>query len=202
MRAKGEDMETEITVQVLQPLNEIIDTVENMGFKCVVQKDINDWYFSAYSSDKLVDMPYKEIIKNSFILREIAEPETYFCGLCYKDKQIDENGNVLCEEKIYCDVEDKQKTLQIFKNANVNNWCTTFNHSYIYQKDEVSFAIQDVAGLGVFIECEENETMKNISSPYEKIEKLKEIVQSFGLKMGDDYFCKKVYMKFCEDNKK
>ena len=41
--------------------------------------------------------------------------------------------------------------------------------------------------------------MKNLSE-YEKINLMKNNLSNLGLKLGDDFSCKKVYMKFLKEN--
>ena len=48
--------------------------------------------------------------------------------------------------------------------------------------------------IGLFIEYEEEENMKQLSSK-EKFEKMKDFLISLKLKIGNDFSCKKVFLK-------
>ncbi|MBQ3494729.1 MAG: hypothetical protein IJA69_04870, partial [Clostridia bacterium] len=106
-----------------------------------------------------------------------------------------DDGNVVSEEKIATEIEDVDKTILLLNLAGLNMWEEVKNKTIIYKKDNIEFALQDVENLGVFIEMEESDEMKSLTNE-EKFARLKRIVKNFGLKLGKDYSCKKVYMKF------
>ena len=56
--------ETEITVQVFNPFEEINDILLNKGFKLLENYQLNDWYFSRLENVK--EMPYLDLLNNSF----------------------------------------------------------------------------------------------------------------------------------------
>lgn len=151
---------------------------------------INDWYFSKF--DNVLNMDYIDLIDNSFLVRQIIEDKTKI-KLCYKSKKLDGNGNVIEEQKTNANVDDLQNTLKIFALAKLNNYCTVKNNSYVYQKDDICFAVQIVENLGIFIEYEQSPAMQNFS-PSEKFDAMVKIVNNLGLKLGNDYSCKKVFM--------
>lgn len=186
--------ETEITVEVFDDLDFAIKKIESQKFKMVEKYQLNDYYFSKYCNDKLSNFSYPELIKNSFIVRNIIDDKNT-TQICYKNKELDSNGNVIQEEKIKTNVNDLSSVLSVFKVSGLNNWCNLENTSYVFKKDNLEFCLQVIKGLGIFIEWEENETMSTLS-PYEKFDKLKEYVSSLGLKIGNDFSCKKVYMKY------
>ena len=74
------------------------------------------------------------------------------------------------------------------------------NHSFVYSVDGIEFAIQEVEDLGTFIECEENNSIENLSDS-EKFEFLKRFVYSLDFNIGNNFSVKKVYMKYLQDNK-
>ena len=136
-------------------------------------------------------MSYKSLIKNSFLLRKVVKEKDKL-QLCYKDKKI-KNNCVIGETKIVSNIDDFEKAIKIFDMAKLTNWCISKNYSTVYRKGELSFALQDVEGLGIFIEYEEDETMNGLS-PNQKIDFMKDIVNNLGLKLGEDYSVKKPYL--------
>lgn len=179
--------ETEITVQVFNSLAEIDGILTAKGFEKSGNYQMTDHYFSRIENASAVG--YAELMKNSFLLRQTGGK----VHLCYKNKEIDDEGNVISEEKTETVVDDLDKAITVFRAAGLNRYCIVENESYIYQKGEVSFAIQVIKGLGTFLECEENEAMRDLTVP-EKLARLTEIVRGLGLRLGEDYSCKKVYM--------
>lgn len=53
--------------------------------------------------------------------------------------------------------------------------------------------VQVIENLGIFIEYEEDDSM-TIIKQQEKIDYMCKVVNSLNLKLGNDYFCKKVFM--------
>lgn len=53
--------------------------------------------------------------------------------------------------------------------------------------------VQIIKNLGIFIEYEEDESMKDLS-PDQKFSYMVNITKNLGLKLGNDFSCKKVFM--------
>ncbi|MBO4472208.1 MAG: CYTH domain-containing protein [Clostridia bacterium] len=179
--------ETEITVQIYNELAEIDEILRAQGFEMIGQYQMRDHYFTRITDAANTD--YVTLMKYSFLLRETEGK----VKLCYKNKETDEYGNVISEEKTECVVSDPEKAIAIFRAAGLKDYCVVENESYIYKKGEVSFAIQVIKDLGTFLECEENEGMRDLTV-HEKLARLTETVRGLGLHLGEDYSCKKVYM--------
>ena len=191
--------ETEITVQVFNELNELKILLKTKGFEIVEEYEIHDYYFSKLPINYLSNLPYPDLIRNSFLVRDIKDSNPKI-KIVYKDKILDEFGNVISEEKISCKVDNLENILKILKMVEIECWCELKQKMIIYKKDEVAFAVQIIDGLGIFIEYEEDETMINLSE-YEKIKLMLDNLNNIGLKLGDDFSCKKVYMKYLKENK-
>jgi len=186
--------ETEITVQVFNNLDEIKSILNNLGFSIIEEYSMTDYYFSKYSADELKNFSYQDLIKNSFLVRDIKDANPKIL-LTYKNKELDKLGNVIGEEKIKCRLGILQNAIDIFNSAGLNNWCVLDQKIIVFKKEDICFAIQDVKDLGIFIEYEEDDSMKNLS-PNEKISLMLDTLKQLNLNLGTDYSCKKVYMKF------
>lgn len=190
--------QTEITVQVFNSFEELANILKSQGFKMIENYQINDWYFTKL--DNIKDIKYLNLLNNSFLVRQVLS-DSEEVSICYKKKEVDEFENVMSEEKIKTFVNSLQKTLDIFKCAGLNNYCTIKNNTFVYQKDKISFAVQVVDNLGVFIEYEEDESMRNLNAK-EKFNKMISILNSLNLNIGQDYSCKKVFMLLKKFNQK
>lgn len=190
--------ETEITVQVFEEKDAVLNHLLKLGFKLEKAYQLNDWYFTK--NDNILGMTYQNLISQSILIRQIIT-DVERCQICYKDKVYDSNGNVVGEEKITSQISDLENTKQIFLRAGLNNYCTLFNTSFVFRKDEIYFAVQVIDDLGIFIEYEEDETLPEGLSPYEKIDIMLNRVKSLGLPIGEDYSCKKMQM-YIEKHKK
>ena len=179
--------ETEITVQIYDTIEEIDKILTAQGFEMIENYQMKDWYFSKI--EDVLGVGYAELMKESFLIRSVGGK----VRLCYKNKEMDEEGNVISEEKTESVVGDLDKAIAIFNGAGLNNYCVVENDSYVYKKGEVSFAIQVIKDLGIFLECEENESMRDLPVS-EKLSRLTGIVKGLGLHLGEDYSCKKVYL--------
>lgn len=184
--------ETEITIQVFDDLVTIFNKLNKHGFNIVSKYELNDWYFTKLKTNSTVS--YSSLLENSFLVRQIIE-DTEMVYLCYKDKQIDEKGNVLSEEKIKVNVSNLLDTLKIFNKANINCWCKLKQMNYVFKKGQIEFVVQEVEDLGNFIEYEENETMVDMNFK-QKIDYMYSQIKNLDLNLGTDLSCKKVYMKY------
>lgn len=180
----------EITVQVFNSFDEIKTILENQGFKMVETFQLNDWYFSKI--DNIDGLKFIDIINNSLLVRQIIT-DVEKVQICYKKKQLDELGNVIAEEKITANTDSLQHTIDIFVASGLNNYCVVKNSSYVYKKDKICFAIQVIDNLGIFLEYEEDDSMINMDEK-QKFNYMCRIVNSLNLKIGNDYFCKKMFM--------
>lgn len=187
--------ETEITVQVFETRQDIHTKLLNNNFvladKCIMQ----DYYFSKFETDELKNMSYKQILKNSLIVRKCGDDTK----VIYKNKEIDNDNNVICEEKISLPITDIKPAIKIFELSGLNNWCNLTQEMYLYKNDKIEFMLQVIDGLGIFIEYEEDESVANLE-PKEKMNVMAESLKSLGLNIGTDFSVKKVYQKFIKDN--
>lgn len=184
-------METEITVQVFEKEENAINHLIEIGFEKLRQFDIIDNYFSKYSQSRLKKMSYKNVIKNSFLVREFAGGRDRVL-LLYKNKVI-KNDIVLMEEKVKTELDSKDNAIKILRLAGLNNWCELNQHITILRKGDLEIALQRVDNLGLFIEYEEDKSVADFETE-EKMKIMIERLSGFGLKLGKDYACKKPFM--------
>lgn len=184
-------METEITVQVFETEENLVKKLESLGFQKTEDVLMKDSYFSKYSLSKLKKMSYKNVLKNSLLVRSFGG-ERNSNWLVYKNKVV-KNDVVVQEEKIKTSIDSVENTKEILLHAGLCNWCNLTQNMHIYKKEETVFAVQVVEGLGTFIEYEEDETMAGFSIA-QKIKHMKSKLLELGLNLGDDFACKKPFM--------
>lgn len=190
--------ETEITVQVFSDIDSTRDRLKEMGYKCTEKYNMHDWYFSKYDTTELLSMKYIDILNNSFLIREICDPEPR-CQLVYKKKLMDNNDNVIQEEKFKADVANSADAKNVLTMSGLNNWCYVKNDSEVYSNGKSEIVLQTIEDLGLFIEFEEDESMSGMTEK-EKFEHMVDIIKSLGLNLATDFSAKKVYMKFLKEN--
>ena len=123
---------------------------------------MQDWYFSKNTLEELNNFDYPTLIKNSFIVRNVIDSENK-TFLCYKNKVLDDFGNVIKEEKTSVEVSNLENVLKILNSCKLTNWCYLKQDMYIFSKGEICFAVQVVEDLGIFIEYEETKCIQNLS---------------------------------------
>lgn len=188
--------ETEITVEVLDNLDQTIQTLLSQGFEITREFDMTDYYFSKDSIETLQSLDYKDLINHSFLVRKMSNPAS--TTIMFKSKVFDNDNNVISEEKIKCKIDNMDDAIKIFNLSGLTQWCDITQHMLIFKKDKIHFALQIIEDLGIFIEYEEQDHMKDLSEQ-EKIDTMLEDLHKVGLNLGNDFSCKKVYMKFKKD---
>lgn len=186
--------ETEITVQVHLPPAALREALLRRGFAQAEQFLLLDRYFCTGDRALAESLDYGELLRRSLLLRTIrAEAETSI--LCYKDKAIDENGVVVSEEKTSTPVADPETAAAILRKAGLFCWCELTDSSQVLRRGETALVLQAVEGLGVFLEYEEEAGMADWE-PYEKLRHMKGLLLSLGLPLGEDFSCRKPYLKW------
>lgn len=102
--------ENEITVKVNSGFDELVEILKNKGFKAIDKFTCKDIYYIHKTFD-ISKSSIREIIKNAVILRDVRKDKV----LMFKEKKIDENGNILEQKKVECNVlniEDAKKFLE------------------------------------------------------------------------------------------
>ena len=184
--------ETEITVQVFDELLDIEKVLVKNGYHKKEEYCLRDHYFTKFENAKIID--YKTLLASSILIRTIKQDEKCTYCMIYKNKKLDQNGNVSSEEKIRVKIDNEQNCIKILKSAGLNNWCNLKNDNIVYVDDSgFEIAIQVVDGLGIFIEAEEDSSIANIPEE-QKLDYLKNKIAAFGFKLSDDYSFKKPYM--------
>lgn len=192
---------TEVTVQVFDKEENIKKRLAEMGYEFVESFNVDDYYFSKYCLDKLEKMQYKEIMDNSFVLRKFYDDKGIIeQKIVHKKKELDKNGNVLGDVNLQVLVDDVDQMVKLFKESGLTPWCEMSNFVTSYAKGEKCIDIHNVKDLGLFIEYEEYKSIKNLTS-MEKFDILSNELKAFNFNIGQDFSCKKVYMKFKQEQK-
>lgn len=186
-------METEVTVQVFNTLEETLKILKKQGFTITERFELDDWYYSTYTKEEARKTEYQDLIASSLLVRKVINENKIEHLLFYKNKQLDSCGNVIAETKIGTKIESCEKVCKMLTSINMKEWCSIKNKSVVVTNDKMQFCLQDIEGLGLFIEYEEKDRHKGLSST-EKFKTLSEELKSLNLKIGNDFSCKKPYL--------
>ena len=186
--------EIEITVKVNNSLEEIQDILINQGFKKIETYRMYDKYLTLKQDDITKDNAL-DILKSCLLLRHLfLEDNKEKKMLTYKQKEYD-GSVVISDTKINVLVDDLEKTEELLLKQGYKNIVEVDDTLYVYEKDDLSIAIEDVKDLGILLEYENDKDFTGYSN--EEIIKEKEIMfkklKDLNLNLEDDYNIKKAY---------
>lgn len=171
----------EITVR----LNEDIESAKlkliQKGYKLIRESDIDDIYMSS-KIDELNKENITKILTKCVLLRSLKLENTEIKKITYKNKEYDQNGDVISENKINLNCEDLNKAYDLFSNLDFEKLVEVKYHVSVYEKNGVEFAFQDVENLGILIEYENVNDFEGKS--LETINKEKEVMYHFMINEG------------------
>ena len=92
---------TEITVQVYDDINNIKKQLVSLGYKETEEFTGSDYYFSTLNKNEINNASYKDLLSSSIIVRSFkTKGKTGLNNyMVFKNKTLDENNNVISEEK-------------------------------------------------------------------------------------------------------
>jgi len=170
-------IEVEIKVRIKNK-DEIAERLKKLGFKFIKRKFQEDIYFNG------IDRDFR---KTDEALRIRDEDGTYY--VTYKGPKIDRVSKT--REEIEVKIDDKEKMRLIFKKLGFKEVRPIRKVREIYKKEDITASIDDVEGLGLFLELE-----KNIYNINEKDEALKELMETLkALNISKDNTIRKSYLE-------
>lgn len=107
---------TEICVQVKESLDKIIERLKNIGYAFEERYVIHDIYYTTLKKSDLKTVGYKNLLNKSLIIRKINGNSGIYTHIVFKNKTLDDNGNVVNEIKTKLKIDDEEKAKTIFTN--------------------------------------------------------------------------------------
>ena len=170
-------IEVEIKVRIKNK-DEIAERLKKLGFKFIKRKFQEDIYFNG------IDRDFR---KTDEALRIRDDNGTYY--VTYKGPKIDKVSKT--REEIEVKIDDKEKMRLIFKKLGFKEVRPIRKVREIYKKDDITASIDDVEGLGLFLELEKN--IYNINEKDEALKELMEILKA--LNISRDNTIRKSYLE-------
>jgi len=170
-------IEVEIKVRIKNK-EEIAEKLKKLGFKFIKKKFQEDIYFNG------IDRDFR---KTDEALRIRDDNGTYY--VTYKGPKIDRISKT--REEIEVRIGDKEKMRLIFKKLGFREVRPIRKVREIYKKDDITASIDDVEGLGLFLELEKN--IYNINEKDEALKELMEILKA--LNISKDNTIRKSYLE-------
>ena len=184
----------EITVRLNENIQSAMDKLEKQGFKKIRESKIDDVYMTSKLKELNKDN-IQNILKKSVLLRSLKLDNKEIKKITYKNKEIDEKGDVISEQKINLDCNDLEKAKELFENLEFKELIRVKYKVVVYSKDKVEYAFQDVENLGTLIEYENVEDFEGKS--LEKInnakKKMYNEIKNTGIYITEEKDVKKAY---------
>lgn len=189
----GDNMrEVELTIQLLDELDEVTKNVEEQGYELIQKYYIKDYYMIHKSVD--LGLSNYSILKKCLLIREVKTDSTYKY-LIYKNKEYDNNGKILSQNKVKINIDSILEVKKILELVDFHTLIEIENNSLVYKKDNIEFTIQKITDpKGLYIEMEANEEELKEKDDEIVKEVLKNKLNSLNLKTTGDYEVKKAFI--------
>lgn len=186
-------MSNEITVKLKCTIKEICNILEDKKFRVVDKFILNDTYYIPKSL-VLENMNYRQILSQAILLRDITElmPYKKVIKLTFKNKQIDENGDILSQSKIDCEIINAEEGNKFLEALGYNKLMNILENTIVYEKDGLQLEIKDIKNGDNLVEVETKEDNKELDT----IEKVKRKIDELLIPIDtNNYFVKKAEVK-------
>ena len=182
--------ELEICVKSLQTKDEVVENLKKQGFEIKEDFILDDIYY--VKKDKNISLDNSnELLSNYVLLRQAAHRNAIYFQL--KEKNFDEQGNIISQSSCKCDVLDKEKAIVFIENLGYKKLLKLKDHNILMSNGKNEIYIQDVENLGVYLEMEQ----KNIHSDNDNGKDIDEMINnlnSYNINIDkNNYFVKKAY---------
>lgn len=182
----SEKEENEITVKVICSKDELLKSLNKQGFKAGREFSLNDYYYIP-SSLNIQNMTTRDILSKAIILRYIIDDGKIIQKITFKIKNIADNGDIIDQKAINCDVLDIEDAKRLFKSLGYYEIMNIKENDIIYYKNKFELAIKFVENSDILIEIE---TEPN--TEWDSIEKIKTLISEIDIPIEKDrYFIKK-----------
>jgi predicted adenylyl cyclase CyaB len=184
----------EVTVKVKNTLEEIDELLTSKGFKLIRKSRVEDDYVCPKEL-KVDKNNILEVLSSCVLIRYLKTAEAEFKKLTYKNKEYSKDGVVISEEKINVSIDDTKKAQELFEKINFKKLVSVHYDVIVYSNNNYEFAFQDVEGLGLLLEFENENDFEGVSDETIVSEKQKmyEIIKTYGIKVENNYDIKKAY---------
>lgn len=168
--------EKEICLKSNVSFEEIKNIMFDIGFKVQEDFQMNDIYM--INKDVDISLDNKDIIfKDNILVRETVGKRTL---LVNKIKELDDNGVVIGERKVKCPIADSLSGYNFLCSIGYKKVFELKDHNLLVTNGVNEIYIQDVEGLGTYIEMEQkNLLLKNTNG--DTIEELVNTIKKYNL---------------------
>lgn len=184
----------EITVRLNEKIEEAISKLKKNGFKKIRESDIDDTYLSNLNI-KMKKENIQDFLKHSVLLRKLKLNGKEIKKITYKNKELDNNGDVISEQKVNLNCDDLIKAENLFNCLGFYNLIEVKYHVIVYEKNGNEFAFQIVENLGILIEYENVNDFegKSVIEINKAKNEMLEYIKACNINITDEYDVKKAF---------
>lgn len=176
--------ENEITVKVVCSDDDLINELKSKGFKKGRKFSLDDYYLIPNSLN-INESTIRDILSKAVIIRYIVDEGKIIQKITLKKKNINNEGEIISQKAINCDIEDINEARNLFTELNYREIMNIKENDVIYYKDNIELALKFIKNSDTLIEFETNKK-------FNTIEKLKKAINELNIHIEkDNYFVKK-----------
>lgn len=181
--------ELEICVRSLVGFEELKSKMMDMGFKVQEDFQLNDIYM--IENDKEISMDVAEDILSNYVL--VRETVGKKIMLVFKNKKINEKGEIISQKSVKCQINNKEDGYNFMTNLGYKKFLELNDHNVLLTNGINEIYIQDVSGLGVYLEMEHKNLLLDNSNG-DTLEEMINNLKQYNLPIDEeDFFAKKAY---------
>ena len=191
--------ELEICVKALVPFKEIINDMLEKGFHVQEEFQLNDIYMVP--KDKEISLKEADKLLSNYVL--VRETVGKKIMLTLKNKEINSKGEIVKQSSIKCQITNVDDGYKFMKELGYKKMLEIKDHNILLSNGKNEIYVQDVEGLGTYIEMEQKNLLLDNNNGND-IEEMINTLNSYDLKIDkSNYFAKKSYdmLKIVIDNK-
>ena len=178
--------ENEITVKVECSKDELLKCLKDNGFSKGRMFSLDDYFYISKNLD-IENMTTREIVSKAVILRYIVSDNKISQKITYKIKEIDDNGDIINQKAINCEVLDINEAKKLFETLGYYQIMNIKENDLVYSKNGFELAIKYIEKGDILIEVETEE-----NTDWDTIDKIKNIILKINIPIKkDEYFIKK-----------
>lgn len=178
--------ENEITVKVECSKEELLKCLKDKGFKKVRMFSLDD-YFYIPENLHIKNMTSRDIVAKAVIIRYIVSDNKISKKITYKIKEIAENGDIINQKAINCEVFDINEAKKLFESLGYYQIMNIKENDEVYSQNGFELYIKYIEKGDILIEVETEE-----DTEWDSIEKIKNMISQINIPIKkDEYFVKK-----------
>ena len=180
-------MGNEITVKLTTSIKELCDMLKSKDFKVRARYLVDDTYFIPKSLN-IEGVTPRDILKKAVLLRNITEylpSKKEIKKFTFKRKEIDEEGNILNQDKVDCEIFDLEKGVKFLEAIEFKKLMSIKEFDETYEKNGLEIIVKNVENGDEMLEIEFNDK-------YDSVEKIKKEIKALEIPIDtSNYFVKK-----------